>query len=118
MKFCVETWQKMSHKVKEQLRNTAQNFFHLLEQFAKLKKNECMNILILENNVKSITGSSCGEFQLYFYKNLFDPDEKSKIWNHKNLKKKTLETILNKICSTNIDENKCIIRNFRGEYDL
>ena len=28
MKFCVETWQKMSHKVKEQLTDTAQNFFH------------------------------------------------------------------------------------------
>ena len=38
------------------------NFSHLLEQFAKLKKTECMNILILENNVESITGSSCGEF--------------------------------------------------------
>ena len=27
MKFCVETWQKMSHKVKDQLTDTAQNFF-------------------------------------------------------------------------------------------
>ena len=88
MKFCVETWQKMLHKVKEQLTDTAQNFFHLLEQFAKLKKTECMNILISENNVESITGSSCGEFQLYFYKNLFDPDKKSKILNHENLNKK------------------------------
>ena len=88
MKFCVETWQKMLYKVKEQLTDTAQNFFHLLEQFAKLKKTECMNILILENNVESITGSSCGEFQLYFYKNLFDPDKKSKILNHENLNKK------------------------------
>ena len=118
MKFCVETWQKMSHKVKEQLRNTAQIFFHLLEQFAKLKKNECMNILILENNVKSITGSSCGEFQLYFYKNLFDPDEKSKILNHENLNKKTLETKINRIFSTDVVENEHIIKNFREEYDL
>ena len=38
MKFCVETWQKMSQKTKDQLTDTAQNFFHLLEQFAKLKK--------------------------------------------------------------------------------
>ena len=74
MKFCVETWQKMLYKVKEQLTDTAQNFFHLLEQFAKLKKTECMNILILENNVESITGLSCGEFQIYFYKSLFDLD--------------------------------------------
>ena len=35
MKFCVETWQKMSQKTKDQLTDTAQNFFHLLEQFVK-----------------------------------------------------------------------------------
>ena len=118
MKFCVQTWQKMSHKVKEQLTDTAQIFFHLLEQFAKLKKTECMNILILENNVEDLFGSTCGLFQLYFYKNLFDPDEKSKILDHENLNKKTLETIINEIFSTDIDENEHIIKNFREEYDL
>ena len=38
MKFCVETWGKMQQKTKSQLTDTAQNIFHLLEQFAKLKK--------------------------------------------------------------------------------
>ena len=37
MKFCVETWKKMSQKTKSQLTETAQNLFHLLKQFAKLK---------------------------------------------------------------------------------
>ena len=45
LKFCVETWQKMSHKQKDQLTDTAQNYFHLLEQFAKLKGTCCMNII-------------------------------------------------------------------------
>ena len=98
--------------------NTAQDFFHLLEQFAKLKKTECMNILILENNVEDLPGSTCSLFQLYFYKNLFDQDEKSKILDHENLNKKTLETIINKIFSTDVDENEHIIKNFREEYDL
>ena len=49
IKLCIETWQKMSQKTKDQLKDTAQNFFHLLEQFAKLKKTHSMNILILEN---------------------------------------------------------------------
>ena len=31
MKLCVETWQKKSQKTKNQLTDTAQNFFHLLE---------------------------------------------------------------------------------------
>ena len=34
MKFCVKTWQKMSQKTKSQLTETAQNLFHLLDQFA------------------------------------------------------------------------------------
>ena len=78
MKFCVETWQKMSQKTKDQLTDTAQNFFHLLEQFAKLKKTHCMNILILENQIQDLVSPNCGQFQLYFYKNLYDPDEKVK----------------------------------------
>ena len=45
MKFCVEMWQKMSQKTKDQLTDAAQNFFHLLKQFAKFKKTHCMNIL-------------------------------------------------------------------------
>ena len=118
MKFCVETWQEMPHKIKEQLTDTAQIFFHLLDQFAKLKRTDCMNILILENNVQNIVSSTCGEFQLYFYKNLFDPDEKSKIISLDNLNKKTLETIINEIFSTDVDENEHIIKNFREEYDL
>ena len=100
MKFCVDTRCKMSQKAKDQLTDTTQNFFHLLEQFAKLKKTKCMNILILENTIKNLVTSTCGLFQLYFYKNLFDPDKKSKILNHQTLNKNTLETIINDIFST------------------
>ena len=38
MKFCVETWEKMQQKTKNQLTDTAQNLLHLLKHFAKLKK--------------------------------------------------------------------------------
>ena len=116
MKFCVETWQKMSQKTKDQLTDTAQNFFHLLEQFTKLKKTHCMNILILENQIQDLISPNWGQFQLQFYKNLFDPDEKSKILSHGTLNKSTLETIINKIFSTDIDENEH--KNFKEEYEL
>ena len=118
MKFCVETWQKMSHKKKDQLTDTAQNFFHLLEQFAKLKGTRCMNILILENQLQDSTSTNCVEFELYFYKNLFDPNEKSKIISHRTLNKNTLETIMNEIFSTDIKENEYIIKNFKEEYNF
>ena len=118
MKFCVETWHKMSQKTKDQLTDTAQNIFHLLEQFAKLKKTHRMNVLILENGIEDIISPNCGEFQLYFYKNLFDPDKKSKILSHQTLNKSTLETIINEIFSTDVDENEHIIKNFKEEYEL
>ena len=118
MKFCVGTWQKMSHKRKDELTDTAQKFFHLLEQFAKLKMTHCMNILILENQIQDLTSPNCGQFQLYFYKNLFDPNEKNKIVSHKTLNKGTLQTIMNKIFSTDVKENEYIVKRFKEEFNL
>ena len=118
MKLCAETWQKMSKKTKGQLTDTAQNFFHLLEQFAKLKETHCINVLILENSIQDLISRNCGEFQLCFYKNLFDPDEKSKILNHQTLNKSTLETIINETFSTDVAENEHIVNTFKEEYEL
>ena len=77
-----------------------------------------MNILILENQIQDLVSPNCGEFQLYFYKNLFDPDEKSKMLSHGTVNKSTLETIINEIVSTDINGNEHIIKNFKEEYEL
>ena len=108
----------MPHTKKEQLTEMAQNFFHLFQQFAKLKKTNNMNILILEQPVQNLISSKCGIFQLYFYKNLFDPSEKSKTINYENLNKRTIEVIFNEIFSTDVDENEYLIKNFKDEYNL
>ena len=63
MKFSTNTWEKLAHQKKEQLTVVTQNFFHLLTQYAKLKKTNTMNILIVENDLQSLTTSSCGLFQ-------------------------------------------------------
>ena len=118
MKFCVNTWQKMPQKTRSQLTETAQNLFHLMEQFAKLKKSQCMNIIILENNVQDLLKPDCRPFQLYFYKNLFDPDESSKILEHEKLTQNTLETVINEIFSTDVSENQYLIKKFEEEHDL
>ena len=118
MKFSVDSWENMIHTKKEQLTETARNFFHLLQQFAKLKKTNDMSILILEQPVQNLTSSNCGIFQLYFYKNLFDPDEKSKIINHENLNKHTIEVIFNEIFAADVDENEHLITKFKEEYKL
>ena len=106
IKFSTDSWEKLAHTKKEQLTDTYQNLFHLLTEFSKLKKTKERNILILEHPVQEITSSTCGLFQLYFYKNIFDPDERSKIMNHETLNKKTIEQIMNEIFSTDVNQNR------------
>ena len=62
MKFSINVWEKLPHTKKEQLTDTAQNFFHLLVQFAKLKMANDMNILIVEHPIQKLTSSTCGLF--------------------------------------------------------
>ena len=38
-----------------------------------------MTIAIVENDLQKLSSSTCGIFQLYFYKNLFDPPLQSLI---------------------------------------
>ena len=77
-----------------------------------------MSILILEQPVQNLTSSNCGIFHLYFYKNLFDPDEKSKIINHANLNKRNIEVIFNEFFTTDVDENEHLITKFKEEHKL
>ena len=77
-----------------------------------------MNLLILENTIQKLTSVTCGQFQLYFYKNLFDPDDQSKTLNHQKLTKNTLETRINEIFSTDINENEYRIKIFKEEFNL
>ena len=69
-----------------------------------------MDILILENQTQDLTSPNCGQFQLYFNKNLFDPDEKSKIVSDKTLNQGILQTIMNKIFSTDVEENEYLLK--------
>ena len=116
MTFDTSVWEKLPHSIKEQLNETAQNFFHLLHQFAKLKKSSKMSIVIVENNLQELTSGTCGIFQLYFYKNLFDPSIQSKIINHKSLTIDTIKTLLNEIFSTETQENERKIKQFKQEF--
>ena len=77
-----------------------------------------MNILILQKAVQNLKTATCGSFQLYFCKNLFNPDEKSKIINHKMLNKSTLQTIINEIFSTEREGNEYLIEKFHEEDNL
>ena len=44
---------------------------------------------MVEDRVQDLDSSACVIFQLYFYDNLFNPDEKSKIQDKTKLNKKS-----------------------------
>ena len=106
----------MPKQKKSQLNETATYFFHLLYQFAKLKKSNKMKIVILENNLQELTSSTCGIFQLYFYKNVFDPSIKSSILEQKTLNTSTVQILLNEIFTSETLENERRIKLFKQEF--
>ena len=61
---------------------------------------------MFNDQLQELTTDTCGIFQLYFYKNLFDIVRDSKIIDDEFLTKKTVTTILNEIFSTNKEKNK------------
>ena len=116
MTFELNIWEKMPKQKKAQLNETATYFFHLLYQFGKLKKVNKMTIVIVENDLQKLTSSTCGIFQLYFYKNLLDPALQSSIVSHKNLNVTTIESLLNEIFTVQPEENEHRIKLFKQEF--
>ena len=59
------------------LRNTVKDFFHLLSEFGKLKKQKKeMKIVLLDDQLRELTTDTCRIFHLYFHKNLLEPEAK------------------------------------------
>ena len=59
-----------------------------------------------DQQLQELTTGACGIFQLYFYKNLFDPVSDSKIIDEEFLTKKTVVALFNEIFSTNKKTNE------------
>ena len=52
---------------------------------------------MVEDIVQDLDSVTCGVFQIYFFENLFNPDENSKIQDKKRLNKRKMETLLNEL---------------------
>ena len=72
-----------------------------------------MSILVVGHPVQDITHSIY--FNCFFHKSLSDPEWKNKVINDEFLNKKTIENIINEIFSTNVEQNKKEIQNFKKE---
>ena len=55
--------------------------------------------------MQDLDSSTCVIFQLYFYDNLFNPNENSKKQGNTKLNKKSVETLLNKLFTLD-DQNE------------
>ena len=94
MTFSIESCKKIKEKSLDYLTNTAKDFFHLLFEFGKLKEEKKeMNINLLDDQLQELTTDTCGIFQLYFYKNLFDPVRDNKLIDDELLTKKDSNNI-------------------------
>ena len=66
---------------------------------------------MLEDRLQDLNSVTCCIFQIYFYENLLNSYENSKIQNKKRLNKRTIETLLNEIfVLDDQDTNEAAIR--------
>ena len=54
---------------------------------------------MVEDRIQDLDSAACGIFQIHFFENLFNPNEKSKIQEQTKLTKKTVEALLNELFS-------------------
>ena len=107
IKFNLGACKELSKKEIDSLTNTARDFFYFVQVFGiKLKLRSFVNIWMVEDRIQDLDSNSCGIFQLYFYENLFNPDQNSKIQNETKFKKTTVETLLNELFSLDDKENE------------
>ena len=98
IRFNLNACKNISKKELDILSDTAPHFFHFIQAFGnKLKLREFVNIWMVDDRVQDLNSVSCGIFQIYFYNNLFDPNENSRIQDKKRLNKRTIKTLLNKL---------------------
>ena len=107
VKFNLSACKTLTEKEINSLSETARNFFYFIQAFGiKLKLRGFVNIWMVEDRLQDLDSATCGIFQIYFYQNLFNPIENSKIQINVKLSKKTVETLLNEIFSLDDKENE------------
>ena len=85
MKFNLNACKNLSKKELDNLRDTARDFFYFIQSFGnKLKLRDFVSIWMVEDRIQDHGSVTCDIFQIYFYDNLFNTDQNSKIQNETN----------------------------------
>ena len=61
---------------------------------------------MVEDRIQDLDFVTCGIFQIYFYENLFNPDKNSSIQGETELKKTTVEKLLNELFSIDVENEE------------
>ena len=89
IKFNLNACKNLSKRELDNLSDTTRDFFYFVQSFRnKLKLRDFVNIWMVEDMVQDFNFVTCGIFQIYFYDNLFNPDENSIIQDKKRLNRK------------------------------
>ena len=76
-------------KTVNRLSETTQDILHLINEFGKLHNlKEEVRVHFVDDQLQKTETDTCGVFQLYFFVNLFNPDENGAIIEDKILTKK------------------------------
>ena len=74
---------------------------------------------MVEDRVQDLDSATCGIFQIYFYDNLINPDQNSKIQDKKQLDKKPVEILLNELFALDDQEtNEEIIKQYANRRNI
>ena len=86
--FSMEECKKI--KTVNRLSEKTQDILHLINEFGKLHNlKEEVRVHFVDDQLQKTETNTCGVFQLYFFVNLFNPDENSAIIEDKILTKKS-----------------------------
>ena len=71
----------------------------------------------IDDQIQDLTSYTCGIFQLYFYRNLFDSLKKSKIFNDEKVTKNIIVKLLDELFSMSDEQNEKVVEQFAQDYD-
>ena len=76
VQFSLPAYKKLKESELKTLTTTAQDLCHVLAEFARYKnvKTQVKSTMV-DDELQKINTSTCGNFKVYFYKNLFDPEK-------------------------------------------
>ena len=117
--FNLNACKNLSNEKLDVLSDTASNFLHFVQAFGNLLKlRNFVNIWMVEDRVQNLDSVTCGIFQFYFYDNLFDQDENSKIQDKARLNKRSIETLLDELFLDDQETNEATIRQYANDNNI